>query len=479
MQGEWLMTIPTMRRLSYGGTLYAAALLLVTLCGHARAQQAAGRTAAEMAVEELFEFAAQAFINKDQNAIQQAFVENFAGPFRVPQVARTVLSRVVKHAEGITADFDLDELQVVDNHALAVVGIDLSIGFAQGPARTVQGPYLAKLVADGDSWKILSLDQLDEDWSVDADGTTISWEAEGIAFPLPQDWGVFPVKGPETRKGVHMVAPDLRATIGVGTIDLPVPVSLEAVAANHKGIDQFFPGSRFIGETQTTVAGEPAVSTQIELKLGPERMDVRTTFMLYGKALHAFTLIVAPADAAPSFLPVMERLVGGVKLTKPAQAFAEAEPATTYKNDEIGVTLRAPEGWNIQPLDAELAKKRGWSFAAHIKPAQGETFVLVGGRKFSGQVGLADLQRAEMDNLRMIVPDAKAEEVKDFKVCGFPARSWTCTFTMGQERKRREAFVARGAELFWLIADVIPPSDYAKIGPDVDRILTTMTIEKR
>ncbi len=450
------------------------------ISGTSRARNnAAGHAAETAAIEALLDRTATAFIGMDSVLIKQAFVENFAGPFRLPRLAQTTLDRVMQAAESVAASYEMSPLDVVEGRAAGIVQISLAFGFRGGAKREHSAEYLMFFRKEDRQWLIEGAEPLTAEWQLDptAEGMVI-WDDESMRFPAPAKWEGYPLATKEARKGIVFVSPDLKATLGVAVVGLPAPVDLTVVVANQKGVPQLYPGSRFVGEEQTRMAGEPAVVTRIDLKLGKSITRVVSRMMIRGDALYMVNLAVMPAEDVNAYLPVYAATVKGLQLGA-AQEPAD-EGVTDFVDATTGFSVSAPEGWSIHDSSA-LAKKSGWMFAATAKPASGTNYVIFGARDLGQAIApqdLAKLQEAELGNIRAIAKDLEVHEQGDIKIGERPARSWICSFTIGQKRKRREVFMVEGKRLFFVVADAVPASGYAKVADDIDKLIQSIIIGK-
>lgn len=434
--------------------------------------------AEEQAVEALLLSTAQAFRDKDSAALSRAFAANFAGPLRIPTLARSTLDQVLAAAQTVTADLAIRETHVEGARSLVLA--DLTLGFEfGGGGREFKGPYLFWLGKGADGWVIIDAEPVATDWSIAADSTEVNWPEDGVRFAVPEGWGAFPVAGPEVRRSATFASPDLSGSIGVAIVLLPVPVQLKTVAANHHGIAGMYPGSRFIDETETTLAGQPAVTTRMELALGPSPSWVETVMMISGERLVVLSRSVTPADAPARFDAVFAGVCSSLVVEDRSAAGTGVPPAApkkAFSNQRFGVGFPVPDGWVLQELDEATALKQGWAFGAHLRPASGESYILFGARELPTSLELKVLQEAEMKNVAAVAAGVTAQDEEDLKVSGLPARSWSYTLNLGQERKRREVFITRQNLLFFVVADAIPPTAYDSVSAAVDRLLETLSL---
>jgi len=433
----------------------------------------------EEAVERLLLSTAQAFRDKDVPGIRKAFAENCAGPLRIPKLARATLDQVMGAAQTVTADLAIKETHLEGTRALVVADLTLAFEFGGG-AKEVKGPYLFWLDKAAQGWSITGAEPMATDWTL-ADGSAeVTWPDDGVGFAVPKGWGAFAMAGPEVHRAATLVSPDLSTTLSVALIVLPVPVQLKTVAANHHGIATIYPGSRFLDEAEATLAGQPAVQTRMDLAIGPVPSRVETVLMIRDGRLLVLSRDIMPATAAPRFDEEFTRVRDSltVKAVPDGAAGAPppAVPANAFTNPRLGVGFPTPEGWVLQALDDETAGKQGWAFGAHLRPAQGDSMILFGAKELPGPVDLKTLQDAEMKNVSAIAEGVVAQDVKDLKVSGLPARSWSFTLNLGQERRRREVFITRSNILFFVIADAIPPTAYDTVSKTVDTFLESLSL---
>jgi ketosteroid isomerase-like protein len=455
----------------------AAALALVTLTALG---QAPSKVVDEAAVEQLLQSTAQAFRDKDVAAVRRAFAENFAGPLRIPKLARSALDQAMAAAQTVRADIGFRETQVEGNRALVLADVTLGFEFG-GTAREFKGPYLFWLDKGPQGWTITGAEPLATDWTLAADSTEVDWQDEGLRFAVPPGWGRFPLAGPDIHRSVLFVPPDLSGTLAVAVVVLPVPMQLNAVAANHHGIAGMYPGSRFIDEAETTLAGQPAVSTRMQLALGPEPSWLETVMVVNGDRLVALSRSVTPATAAPRFEAEFARLRGSLIMAARSAADSAPVPAAdprAFTLPRLGVGFPVPAGWTKQELDEATARKQGWTFAVHLRPASGDSYILFGARELPRNLELKVLQEAEMKSVAAVTDGVTAQDAQDLTVSGLPGRSWSYSLNLGQERRRREVFITRQNLLFFIIADAIPPAAYDTVSAAVDRLLETLSLAK-
>jgi len=476
------MKITTHRNTATAALVLLLAVGLDLAPGAAENQDKAAREAGNAAIEESLDRTAKAFMDKDAAAIRAAFVENFAGPFRVPKVAQAVLDRVIQGAERIVADYQCWPFDVVDDRAAGVVEIDLRLEFQGGGNRELKGMFATWFVKEQGQWRILALERIASDWQPPAEKAAVwEWPEEGVSFPAPAKWQAYPIESQETSKSVVFVSPDVKANISVGLVPLPVPVSLSRVTANHKTIAQFYPGSRFIDEKPVKLAGRTGVATRMDVKVGLQLSRVVNRMVIVENALYVIAFSVSPSKDTAGYVPAFDKLCAGFEVKPPAKPAAGDAPAKTdgrrFAHQKAGIRFTAPEGWTTHQFDEKAAAKRGWLFGASVKPGTGDSFVLLGARDLPGAPPLDALQQGELNNIRAVAEDLKVSDEKKLTIGGCQARSWVCTFTAGQQQKRREIFFLKGTRLFFLIADACPPSEYAKLGPGIDKLIETIEID--
>jgi len=188
---------------------------------------------------------------------------------------------------------------------------------------------------------------------------------------------------------------------------------------------------------------------------------------------------VTPPDHVGMYREVVTQVRDSIALTEVADAQVApggSGPAKGFAMPRLGIDFPAPEGWVLQSLPEDVARQRGWAFGAHLKPAEGDSYILVGGRELPTTVGLDILQNAEMENVKAVVPQVTVQDQRDLKVSGFPARSWCYSMAVGQARQRREVFVVRKTLLVFIIADAIPPTAAPGLDTTVDALLRTMRL---
>ena len=433
----------------------------------------------EEAIANLLRSTAQAFQDQDTEAVRRSFAENFAGPLRIPKLARSTLDQVLGAAQKVTAAVAIKESHVQGSRALVLVDLTLGFSFGGGGQHEVKGPYLFWLGKGAQGWTITEAEPMATDWSIAADSTAVHWPDDGVHFTPPPGWGTFALAGADVRRSALFVTPDLSGTISVAVVPLPIPVPVKTVAANHHGIAGMYPGSRFIGETETTLAGQPAVVTRMDLALGPEPSWVETAMLVRGGRLVVVGRSVTPATAAPRFDAEFARVCASLVVEDPSPAQSGVPPLAdkaAFSNQRFGVGFPAPEGWVLQEMDEATALKQGWAFGVHLRPASGDSYILIGARELPRSMDLKALQEAEMKNVAAVAEGVVAQDEKDLKVSGLPARSWSYTLALGQERRRREVFIARQNLLFFIIADAIPPTAYEGVSAAVDRLLATLSL---
>ncbi len=450
----------------------------------AAAQQPAGDAAEAAAIEDLLRLTADAFTRKDTAAVKHAFVENFAAPLqmRAPSVTRQTLDRLMQAAEGVDANFDMLELMVVPPRAMAIVDLELRFAFKGENKLDVTGLFMVWLDKDGMNWSISGVERLAEDWEPAENAPAITWADQAVTFPVPEGWGIYPLASPETLKGVLFVAPDLRAAITVAVVELPLAVTLEAVVSGQRAVDKLFPGSKFLGQEPCRVAGEAAVMTEIDMKLGSAPTRIQNTMMVKSESerLYIAVLAVKPVADLADFAPVYSRVCNGLTLTgtpvKADRPVSGKVEAGRYTNDEAGISFKAPDGWTIQPMPQRVVERQKWALGVSLKPAKGNSFIVVGGRKMPGGMPLGRLQRMEQNQMQSIIEDLQVRDVKETKVAGLPALAYTYAFDLGQPRCKRHVLVRGGDMLYFAVAEVIPAPELESVQAALEAVLTSLQI---
>lgn len=440
------------------------------------AQAPATPEAEEAAIEEMLHRTSKAFGEKNAEQIKASFVENFAGPFRIPRAAQGVLERITKHATQISASYQMEPLDIVGNRAVGPVEIDLEMEFGGDNRRHDKAFMLMIFTKEGGQWLIWSMERLTTKWSIDdvtADGR-MTWADEGISFPVPLDWGAYPTDSMECRRSVMFVSPDLKGIMGAAVIELPMTMSTNAIVQNHRGIGGIFPGSRFGGTEAIKLAGRDGVVTKMDLKLGATLSRLESHLVIEGKTLVVASLTVTPEADVEAYRKAFSDFSSGLTFSPPKPARgADATSKKTFNG--FGIKFSAPEGWEIESFAEDMAKKRQWLFGATVKPTGKDSFALIGARDLpSVGIDLRQLRKAEMQQLRAVAESADVGEAKDIEIDGAKALSWTVSFKVGAEHKRRELFLLKGKRLYFLIADAIPPSDFDMLNKGVDALIETI-----
>ncbi|MBN2451614.1 MAG: hypothetical protein JXR77_14595 [Lentisphaeria bacterium] len=458
----------------------AALVLALGWCWRVPAQGEAEAPGLEdQAVVDVLHGAAQALIDRDSAAVAGFFVQNFAGPFRVPRVARTVLDQVLTAAQTVTAEVRPNEIRREGVRALVLADLSLRFTMAGGGVQEVLGEHLVWLTREPDGWRIAVAERLATDWSVAPGAMEICWPEHGVTFPVPRDWGAFPTSAPDLTRSVLFASPNLAGSLAVAVVAVPVPVSLKGIAARHRDIPRLYPGSRFLDEEETTLGGEPAILTRLHLAMGSRMIAMETVVAIRGNRLYAASRTATPAEAAAEFEAAFAEFRRGFVLAEIPAEPAGPGPGLTpggYADMRHGVDFPIPEGWLLTALDKRTLRKRGWALGAHLRRAEGESYILLGARKLPRPIGLKELQEAEMKTIDAAVGEMGVTDEKDLTVSGFPARSWSYSLTLGQPRRRREVFVVRGNLLLFLIGEAIPPSEYDDVCATVDTLLATLRL---
>ena len=465
------------RKLHLVAALLCAAALLFPGMSGVRAQEA-DTVRDEAAIQELLESIAQGFVQKDLKKVKAGLVENFAGPFELPKLTERVLTQVLQGSQTISADYEIGPMEIQGDRAVALIDIDVVFDFGERQQEHKE-PLLTWFARVGNGWSVLNFARLATDWSIDQAADAIVWEDEGVSFPAPAEWYGHAVKTMQARRAVTYISPDLKATAGVGVIGLPVPVKLQTIVDQQKGVGKILPDARFVGEASGTLGGAPCVTTTIEAKAGPAVVRSVTRMAIRGNALYVLSMSVFPATDVQQYLPVLDAISAGFRFTRPAEpapAADDSPAARNYVSEEFGLELTGPEGWRVQPLDEKTAKGRGWLFAVHLKAAEGDSYALVGAKDLPRNFPPEQLQQEDMATLKSVVEDITVEEEKDMQMGGKAARSWVCTFELGRKQKRREVFAMSGKRLFFVIADAVPASAYPQVSPKFDEIIESIKI---
>ncbi|MBT3378587.1 MAG: hypothetical protein HN742_13595 [Lentisphaerae bacterium] len=465
------------RQMSSCARLFVVPIAVLCILGAvpAHAQAPAGPEAEEAAIEAMLHRTAQAFGERNAEQIKASFVENFAGPFRIPKAAQSILERVTKHAKQISASYQMEPLDIVGNRAAGPVEIDLEMEFG-GDNRRHDKAFMYMIFAKEDGqWLIWSMERLTTKWAVDdvtADGR-MTWAEEGISFPIPPDWGVYPTDAAESRRSIMLISPDLKAFMGAAIVELPMALSTNAIVQNHRGIGGIFPGSAFVDTKAIKLAGRDGAATRMDLKLGKTLSRVESRLIIEGKALVAASLTVTPGTDVGAYRDAFAAFCSGLTFTPPPPKETDSQDKKVF--NDSGVSFSAPEGWEIERFSEKMAKQRQWVFGATVKPKGKDSFALLGVRDLpSAGASLRDLRKGEMDQLRSVAESANVGEPTDLEIDGVKAISWTVSFKVGAERKRREIFLMRGKRLYFLVADAVPPSEFETLDKGVDALIKTI-----
>lgn len=434
-----------------------------------------------LAIDEVLQQTATALVQKDVALAELAFAENFAGPFRIPQLAQATLKRVINAAETVSADFQMSLPSIVQDRAVSVINVHLAFQFKGGASRNHDAEYVTFFRNELRGWVILAAERLDPSWEVTPDDAgMLMWPKENVQFPVPVDWDAYPTVSAETKKSVIFVSPDLKATIGIGLVQFPMAMELETIVANQKGVPQLYPGSAFIGQKEAQMGNRTGIQTELDVKIGSQLARVRSMFVMRGTSLYVASLSVTSSEVVSEYEPVFADILTRFTFLGKDDPKTPDKPKTSFADPVTGLSLTVPAGWTITEMPADMTQKKGWLFALSVGSDKGKsTSMVLGARDLPNVPGMKDLpmlQQSEMGNIRAIAEDAKVHEEFDTRVAGCPARSWVYSFTMGQEHRRREVFFVKGKRLFFLIADVMPVADYAAVSPDIDALLQNIAL---
>jgi len=438
---------------------------------------------AQASVELFLQNLCDAFGRKDEAAVRAAFGANFAGPFRVPKIAQSMLARFMKVAEGIAAEVNPVDVFVVGDCAVCTADCALSLTFPGGREQRFEAPLLLRLDRSGREWKITDAVRLAEDWAPEPEDGRIVWKDLGVSFPEPGgDWILCPVQRPDVVRSVDMISPDLRVTITVAAGEPPAVVRPQVAAEGMRVVEQLFPGSKVLNVKSVRLAGRPGTEVRMDMNLGPRVYHTAVRIVEHSDALVFAGVSVASPEPLATGIGPFERVCRGLQFSPIPKR--PPDPATgqirggRYVNDKFGVTFEVPSGWTAVPFSSAGARRRGWDFGVCIRPESGDGFLILGRRRLPGPVPPAMLKRFVLGGMQMAGADARIVEDKDIQVAGRPAASLVVRVRIGRNQMHRDVLIAAGRGLVFLHAEGRPGDEWKQIVRCTDEILKSLELRE-
>ncbi len=430
-----------------------------------------GAESIELFLHDLSEAAAR----KDLTALHSMFAKNFAGPFRIPKAARSVLDRIVPFAQTITLEFEPMDIFAAGDRGVCLTQAALTLVFPGGQEKTADQAYMLQMDRAGQQWKITDAAQLDQSWEVDPKKARVVWKDLGVSFPRPAAWLPAPVRRPDTVRALVMVSPDLLTTVSVAVVESPVLFSAKRIAILAKTVEHLFPGSKFLKPTTIQVGGRPAPAFILDLDSGPRIFHTLNAAVPHGET----TVFVTEAAAHPRTLAQVEapfrKLCNGLKLFPAPPAKGSPDLGTIehnrYVNRKYGFSCALPRGWKVSVLSRRFLKRQNWQFAVRVTPdADSNVFAIIGSRKMPANLSRAMLKRIMLEMYRQLSDDVKILEDKTVAVNGRQGLLLATRLDLGILQYHRDLLIPGDGRLYFISAEATPASAWEKAAPALEPV---------
>ena len=323
------------------------------------------------------------------------------------------------------------------------------------------------------------------------EGQTYSSGTVGFSLTVPEDWVLIPTRSKRLREAVQVLSPDGSSAVLFGYIEPAYNLDAgEALRADDSALKQLAGANyRAIESKTTTIAGVRAYESHSQFTIeGDSRTRRRMRiYLTVGGLLYTFNCDAVPPqrweEVEPGFRAVVESFT--FNETARTEGLKQARRATThgrvagnqYSNQEVGCSIKAPEGWQItkgKVGDEAL-------FTVSVRPPETVSegsLVRFRAEETNGQISLREFVQSQIENIEKIGSDAESSPIERIKVSGLRGKRTVQQFSLEGlgSVKRKSAFFLSGRTLYMFLCDAVPPSDFEALEPDFDRIVGSFTL---
>lgn len=312
-----------------------------------------------------------------------------------------------------------------------------------------------------------------------------------LSIRVPEGWTALSASeflGGIVPDSVHILAPDLRSSVTLGFVQLPMRLGPDDQASAQKGIEadtamerRFTADYQVVEQGPTQVAGRQGYRMVTEFKIptsegaGRKRMRV---YLCEHPMLYFFICDAVPPERFQALAPQFESIISSLdlapgqgELTRQESVAAEqAKGAVTgqvYTSTEYNCFIAAPEGWEIRtsPNPAHLVEMpytKGKSLAR-----------LIAAKGLKKTDTLQDRFTKRLESVKGLVQDFNETSRRDVTLGGTPGIESIHTFKvegLGGFHVKEVTLVKEGT-YYLILCQCIEPDDYAVLEKDFDRII--------
>jgi hypothetical protein len=312
-----------------------------------------------------------------------------------------------------------------------------------------------------------------------------------LSLQIPEGWT--PMKASSFLGGivpdsVYVLAPDLRSSLTMGYVQLPMRLGPDDLTTAQKGIEadtamekRFTTDYRIVEQGPTQVAGRQAFRMVTEFRPLNTNGDGRRRLRVYlseHPMLYFFICDAMPPEGFQALLPQFESIISSLDLApaqgdltrQEAMAAEQAQGAVTgrvYTSTEYNCFIAAPEGWEIRtsPNPAHLVEMpytKGKSLAR-----------LIAAKGLKETDTLKDVFTQRLASVKEIVQDFNETSRRDVTMAGTPGIESIHTFKVeglgGFHVK--EVTLVRDGTYYLILCQCIEPDDFTVLEKDFDRII--------
>ena len=312
-----------------------------------------------------------------------------------------------------------------------------------------------------------------------------------LSLRIPEGWTVLSASallGGMVPDSVYVLAPDLRSSLTLGFVQLPMRLGPDDLASAQKGLEadsamerRFTTDHRIVEQGPTQVAGRQAFRMVSEFRPLKTNGDGRKRLRVYlseHPMLYFFLCDAIPPEAYQTLVPQFESIISSLDLApaqgdltrQEAMAAEQAQGTVTgrvYTSTEYNCFIAAPEGWEIHtsPNPAHLVEMpytKGKSLAR-----------LIASKGLKETDTLKDVFAMRLDSLRQIVQDFNETSRRDVTVANTPGIESVQTFKVEGlgEFHVKEVTLIRDKTYYLVLCQCIEPDDFAVLEKDFDRII--------